>query len=125
MQFRVEPTAAWLIGVACALYVFVAWSVKPGFYDCCAAPQYDYVSPPELLAAGNIPPSSGSGELQVKPDGTVDGGLVATNDQPMPQARVFIVGGTLVPPANGGPVVIHITPYAPPSKTDDVFAVTQ
>jgi len=120
MPLRAEARAAWLIGLACALYVVVAWSVKPGFYDCCAAPQYDYVSPPPLLAAGNIQPSSGSGELQVRADGTVSGGQVATTDQPMPQANLFIVGGTLVAPASGGPVVVHVTPYAPPPQTDGV-----
>lgn len=113
MPSRPETLAGVFIALATVLYVVAAWMVKPGFYDCCAAPQYDYVSPPALLAGGNIQPTSGTGTLAIGADGRVDGGLVATNDQPQPQAKLFIAPGNLVPPAGGGPVQIDIKPFAP------------
>jgi hypothetical protein len=85
------------LAAACALYVLVAWSVKPGFYDCCAAPQYDYVSPPPDLAPYNTPPTSGSDDVGAA------GGVVTTRDQPIAQAAVRV---------GSGPAHIEIQPYA-------------
>lgn len=120
MRFRVEVQAVCLIAAAAALYVAVAYGVKPGFYDCCAAPNYDYVAPPKLLASGNVQPTSGAGGLQVSPGGTVSGGVITTRDQPIPQATVVIVGGTLVAPASGGSVAVQLKPFAPSTPTDGI-----
>ena len=101
------------------MYALVAWSVKPGLYDCCAAPNYDYVSPPPLLAPGNVQPTSGSGTL------AVSGGVVATRDQPSPQATIQVPPGALITSA-----AIAIDPLAPPSAsagvtiTGNVYCVT-
>jgi hypothetical protein len=88
-----------LLAAACALYVLAAWSVRPGFYDCCAAPQYDYVSPPPDLAPYNTAPTSGSGDVGAS------GGVVTTHDQPIAQAGFRV---------DSGPAHIDIQPYAVP-----------
>jgi hypothetical protein len=94
------------------LYVLVAWSVAPGFYDGFETPQYAYVSPPPIPGRINVPPKSGAGELAIGKDGKVIGGIVHTRDQPQPQTTVVVIGGTMAPPPGGGPVSIQITPYA-------------
>ena len=111
-------TRALTLGLATTLYVVVAWSVRPGFYDGPVAPNYAYVSPPPIVAPGNVAPTSGSGTLGPA------GGSVATRDQPTPQAEMDV-------PPNGVPVQtqIHITPYAPSRSgavtlTGNVYCVT-
>jgi hypothetical protein len=110
--------AAALFALAAALYAIAAWSVKPGFYDCCAGPTYAYVSPPPILAPGNVTPAAGSAEL-------TDGGTVATRDQPTPQAAIQVPKGALP-----GPATIRITPLAPRAQagpvtiTGNVYCVT-
>jgi hypothetical protein len=90
------------LAAACVAYVLAAWSVRPGFYDCCAAIQYDYVSPPPLLAQGNIQPTSGSGTIGPA------GGIVTTRDQPSPQAVIDVPKGSIATSTE-----VKITPYAP------------
>jgi hypothetical protein len=102
------------LAAASVVYAVAAWSVRPGFYDGYGAPQYDYFNPPSYDATSNTPPTSGSGELQVRPDGTVEGGVIATRDQPIAQAAIYVSRGALQPPPSGGPVSFQITPYDVP-----------
>jgi hypothetical protein len=92
-----------LFAGAAALYVAAAWLVRPGFYDGLAAPQYDYVSPPSDLAAFNVQPTSGTGQVASA------GGVVTTRDQPVAQAGVRVPPGAL-----SVQTIIEIRPYAPP-----------
>ena len=94
--------AGLLLAAAAALYAVAAWSVKPGLYDCCAAPNYDYVSPPPLLEPGNVKPTSGSATVGSS------GGVVTTRDQPNPQATIQIPADALEAPA-----AIGIKAFAP------------
>jgi hypothetical protein len=94
---------ALLLAAACALYAIAAWSVRPGFYDGLPGPQYAYVAPPPVLAAGNVAPTSGSGDL------TASGGFVDTHDQPISQAAITVPAGALA-----GPAHVDIAPSAPP-----------
>jgi hypothetical protein len=112
MRFRADAKRLWLLASAAALYVLIAWSVAPGFYDGFSYPRYAYVSPPPFLASDNVQPKPGAGELAIGPDGKVIGGIVNTRDQPQPQTTIVVVGGTLAPPSSGRPVKIEIAPYA-------------
>ena len=86
--------------------------MAPGFYDGFGEPQYHYVKPPPQDASSNTPPKPGAGTLQAGPDGAVAEGVVATRDQPLAQAAVYIPAGTLVVSPPGGTVTVDITPYA-------------
>ena len=95
------------LGAAAAAYVVAAWSVRPGFYDGPAAPNYAYVSPPPVVAAINVAPTSGSGTVGAA------GGVVTTRDQPVAQAAVYISKAGLP-----GSTEIQIKPSAPPPPRD-------
>ncbi len=54
-----------LLGAAVIIYVSVAWSLAPGFYDGFAPQQpYNWVCPPFHISA-NLPPSSGHLDIKV------------------------------------------------------------
>jgi hypothetical protein len=106
------------LAAAAAVYSLAAWSVRPGFYDGPAGPFYAYVSPPPIVAAINVPPTSGSGDVGAA------GGDVTTRDQPIAQAGIHIPRGALP-----GPATIQISPSAPPTAegvtlTGNVYCIT-
>jgi hypothetical protein len=119
MRSRADARSFWLFGLAAALYAVAAWSVAPGFYDCCAPAQYNYVSPPPIMLGNNVQPASGSGELAVR-GGQVIGGTVFTRDQPQPQAAILFPDGALEPPSGAASVLVQVTPYAPPGDTGGI-----
>jgi hypothetical protein len=110
------------LGLATAVYVLAAWSVRPGFYDGVGAPQYAYVNPPPYQATVNVQPTSGHGILGLRPDGTVAGGSVKTADQPVAQASMAIPAGALAPPSSP-PVTIAIAPYDVPAHVPGVTLI--
>jgi hypothetical protein len=105
-----------LLAAASAIYAVAAWGVRPGFYDGLGAPQYDYVNPPSIDVPTNVAPTSGSGDLQVLSDGTVEAGVIATRDQPIAQAAIYLTKGALQPPPAGGMVSVQIVPYDVPAQ---------
>lgn len=79
--------------IAAVAYVTVAWTIPPGFYDCCrpTAP-YHWVSPPPNLASGNQPAQPGHNTLKLGANGVVEPGTVFTGES-QPQLSFSVLPG--------------------------------
>lgn len=105
---RRAPRAGVLLALAAIAYGLAAWTVAPGFYDGFQPlVPYNWVSPPPVLASGNKPPRSGSGQVHVGPSGAVDPGSIQTQDG---QAAIAFIQGAFVTPPDRGPVTVSVEP---------------
>ena len=69
-----------LVATATAAYLLAAWMVAPGFYDGLTPAQpYNWVCPPAVAAAGNLPPRSGHLDIKVV-KGISDANYAFTDD---------------------------------------------
>lgn len=110
---------AGLLGIAAFIYILAAWTVAPGFYDCCAtAPTYNWVCPPPGLASGNVAPRSGHADIKVV-NGVSDVTSVVTDDG---QVAIGLLAGVF--DASGKSTIsVDIAPVSPcPQPTTLHFA---
>lgn len=97
--------AACLLAAAACVYLSVAWSLEPGFFDGFAPPApvpYRWVSPPADLAGANKAPVAVHQTVTVQPGVQTLG--VGTSDR---QAQLLFQPGTF---ANPGSVVVDVEP---------------
>jgi hypothetical protein len=97
--------AACLLAVAAGVYLVVAWSIEPGFFDGFAPPSpvpYRWVSPPPDLAGANRPPIAVHETVTVQPGVQTLG--VGTSDR---QAQLLFQPGTF---AGSAPVLVDVQP---------------
>jgi hypothetical protein len=97
--------AACLLTAAAGVYLLVAWSIEPGFFDGFAPPSpvpYRWVSPPPDLAAANRPPVAVHETVTVQPGVQTLG--VGTSDR---QAQLLFQPGTF---AGSAPVQVDVQP---------------
>jgi hypothetical protein len=101
--------AAALLGVAASVYVLAAWTVAPGFYDCCAqSPVYNWVCPPPGQVVGNLPAQAGSVTILVA-NGVSDVSSAATSDG---QLLIGLLPGVF-DAAGKSTISVDITPVSP------------
>jgi hypothetical protein len=114
---RLKAAAA--LAAAAIVYTMAAWTVAPGFYDCCQPPQpYNFVCPP-AQAGASLPPKSGRDVINVI-DGISEPSSAFTDDG---QAVIGFLSGAFAVTGNST-VTVDITPVVPCPQPASLHFVT-